>query len=157
MERAGSAAKASSQECQPIADLYSTDPVATRSARTGQEVYDFRSGREDWYHIYLDAYGSTEKAQKALAALQTATQDCTGFSIAGGWEFSTVREELPPEVGDKALAFRADHTMYNVIRLGTVLAVFEGNDVSSSPGEGVVSPTLVEAQIKKLRRAESRN
>ncbi|MET9695019.1 hypothetical protein ABZY81_42725 [Streptomyces sp. NPDC006514] len=152
MERANTVAKVNAANCQPIADIYSTNPAVTRRARTGQEMYDFGSHREDWYHIYLDAYGSAGDAKKALTALRDSVGKCQGFRIGDGLDFKSVSKALAPEAGDEALAFQADYTMYNIVRVGTVLAVFEGDDVRSGPGHGVVSPTLVQAQTKKLQR-----
>ncbi|AYG78316.1 hypothetical protein DWB77_00423 [Streptomyces hundungensis] len=153
MQQAGKPAKADVPDCQPIADIYSTSPQVARRARTGQEMYDFGGGREDWYHVYLDAYGSDKEAHEVLETLRSAVDECSRFNLVDGREFGTVSKVLAPTVKDESMAFRCGRWALTLVRTGTVLAVFEEQDTSERSAPGEVSPTLVKAQLTKLREA----
>ncbi|MFE9403997.1 hypothetical protein ACFYNY_19715 [Streptomyces sp. NPDC006530] len=153
LEWAREPAKADVPDCQPMADIFSTSPQVARRARTGQEMYDFGGGRADWYHVYLDAYGSEKEAHEVLETLRSAVDKCSRFNIVGDWELGLVSKVLAPAVKDESMAFRCGRWAFTVARTGTVLAVFVEQDTSERGAPGEVSPTLVKAQLSKLREA----
>ncbi|WOX19903.1 hypothetical protein [Streptomyces solicathayae] len=147
--------KANPAACQPIVDLYSAQPRRPRHARLEGALRDTRGGDYYGYRVYLDSYASTDEASGVLKDLRNTLEACTSnFSIDGSWEFQPVSKALDPEVGDESLAFGEESdTKYNVVRVGTVLIVLTSSEQKTYEGEGKIDPTILNAQVTKVKRA----
>ncbi|WP_229913725.1 hypothetical protein [Streptomyces capitiformicae] len=144
--------------CQSIANMFffTSDPKA--KARVGRTVTPKDELSGSVISLALAAHEQSD-AEKVMAELRTATENCTKYEHVGN-KYSGIEALTAPEQGDEAVSYKMKGDIegtkipmsFTVVRSGSTLIGFYSMNMLDAD-KAQVPAEVLEAQVAKLEKA----
>ncbi|MDW8810288.1 hypothetical protein P1P68_37190 [Streptomyces scabiei] len=144
--------------CQPLANMFNFTSDPQPKARAGRTVTSENKLSASVVSLALAAHEQSD-AEKVMADLRTATENCDGYEHVGNTY--TGVEALPaPKQGDEAVAYKLKADIegakipmsFTVVRSGsTLIGFYSMNMLDADKAE--VPDEILDAQVAKVEKA----
>lgn len=143
--------------CQPLANMFffTSDPQA--KARVGRSVTSEDALSASVISLALAAHEQSD-AEKVMADLRKATENCTGYEHVGS-KYTDIKALTAPEQGDEAVAYKLKGNIegakipmsFTVVRSGsTLIGFYSMNMLDADKAE--VPDEILDAQVAKVEK-----
>lgn len=145
--------------CQPLANMFNFTSDPQPKARAGRTVTAENKLSASVVSLALAAHEQSD-AEKAMADLRTATENCDGYEHVGN-KYTAVEARPAPRQGDEAVAYKltadiegAEIPMsFTVVRSGSTLIGFSAMNMLDAD-KAEVPDEILDAQVEKVEKAE---